>query len=282
MKYLILILALLSGCGGSAPRATPIPEKADPVVVSSTSATGSAPTVVPHYESMPAKAGERYSMKPGAGDPAEKMVIVRPPESKTKTAIIKKAEAVKKPDASLITDSIISQLSVASMAFTVPSRSNIHDPVNIQLIIDKSVEPREAERELTKSGSKVSTKIMISKIMEAKVIAPDFTISELGPSQQAMANSIPTEWNWTLIPKSPGVHDVHLIVTAIVNVDGVSTNKQIKTFDKVVTIDITVRQRFFEWFHENWKWVFSVVIGPALMVAWRQYKLLTQLDDKDE
>jgi len=170
------------------------------------------------------------------------------------------------------TDSILNQLKQASMAFVVPASVNIDSPFIIQLMINPSLTESELSQGLTKSGVKSSDKISISKIVLARVVSSDFTITPITPESQAISNIESTEWLWEVTPKKIGIQDIELTITALVSVDGEKSQRHLKTFEKIINVEITNTQILKEFIKNYWQWLWTVCLTPLLALAWRKYQ----------
>jgi hypothetical protein len=161
-------------------------------------------------------------------------------------------------------NNLSSQLFDATMAFAVPSESNIDDSIKVQLLIDVNKTAKELENELTSQGNTFSGTLKISNLVYAQLTAPDFDISKLTPETQPISSEEMTEWLWDLKPKSTGTFDVYLTINAVVEVYGIEKQRQIKTFEKRLTIQITKKQKVERWFHKNWQWAWGAILAPII------------------
>lgn len=169
-------------------------------------------------------------------------------------------------------DEVVNQLYSASMAFSAPDKANIKENITIQLLIDPSKEVKELEERLTKPGVRRGAKIKISKVIIATLSAPDFTIEQITPEEQAVAQTAPTEWLWTLIPKTIGSNDVKLTVTAVIKVDGREHKYHIKTYERTIVIEVTPQQIISNWFAKYWQWLFSTLLLPLGLWLYKRRK----------
>lgn len=182
--------------------------------------------------------------------------------------VVKKVAKVEK----VKPDSILDQLTLAAIAFSVPDFVNIKEKVSVRLLIDPTVTPEELEKNLPPSGTHNSAKVAISKIVEATVKAPDFEVTNVTPSKQAIAETAPTEWIWDLTPKAAGTYTVFLTVNAIVSVDGNSAERSIKTFEKAVQIKVTPWQVIVNFFVKYWQWIVTALVIPLGKWLWDKFK----------
>jgi hypothetical protein len=63
-----------------------------------------------------------------------------------------------------------------------------------------------------------------------------FQITAITPEVQAVSKIQETEWKWEIHPKKEGKHKLHLTLTALLEIDGRSTPRTIRTFDKVIDL----------------------------------------------
>lgn len=178
-----------------------------------------------------------------------------------------KQQRIKKPD------DVQSNLFAASLSFVLRDKANVSDDIKAQLLIDPTQGIEQLEKELTVTGQKISKKIEVSKIVVAKITAPDFEVTPITPEEQILSLNKPTEWLWTLSPKSSGVFEVNLSVTAVINARGRETTHHLKTFDKVIVIEITKGQIIKDWISKYWQWVISTLIIPLLVFFFKDYAL---------
>ena len=170
------------------------------------------------------------------------------------------------------TDTVIDQLYTASMAFSAPEKANIKENITIQLFIDPSKEVKELENSLTQPGVRRGAEIKISKVIIASLSAPDFIIEKVTPEEQAVAQTAPTEWLWTLTPKSTGKNEVKLTITAIVKVDGKEYKYHIKTYEKTMVIVVEPQQVIYDWLAKYWQWLFSTLLLPLGLWLYKRNK----------
>lgn len=159
-------------------------------------------------------------------------------------------------------EDISKQLYTANMAYTVPDRVNIKDSFKIQLLIDPTKGIGELLDALTVSGNKNARSIKVSRVVNAKITAPDFNVVEVSPADQVISNSSSTEWLWNLTPKEVGKHEINITVTALITVDGKSSTHHLKTYESSVVIDVTASQLISEWLKKYWQWLLTTFIIP--------------------
>lgn len=170
-----------------------------------------------------------------------------------------------KTDQSTVTDSVsqvTKQLFSASLAFVIPTTANIDDVIKAQLLINPIKVADELVKDLSKKGTVTQDSVRVSRIVKAAIVAPEFDVVAITEAEQALAETESTEWLWALTAKSAGAHDVTLSVTALITVDGRQTKHHLKTFEKVITIDVTPNQIVLSWLEHHWQWLISTLLIP--------------------
>jgi hypothetical protein len=167
------------------------------------------------------------------------------------------------------TDSILDQLHESTIAFNVPESVNVAEKFRIQVILDPKKQVGEVN--IKQKGIVVSSKIQVSKIITVKLIAPSFTVVTLSTEEQALAESAPTIWEWDLTPTKPGKQEVKITVDALVQVDDMSANRHITTFDQTVMIDITKQQVIVGWAKQYGQWLWSTILLPIFVFVWKRF-----------
>lgn len=170
----------------------------------------------------------------------------------------KKAETKK-------TDDWIEQLQRATVALTVPEKSNIHDDVRVELLISLQKTADDLKKDLSESGQRYAEPLFVSRIVSATITAPDFEIKKVTPERQVLSASNNTTWLWTLRPKTSGFHKIDVGVTAIVTTNNKEIDHHMKTFKKTVEIEITSTQILLQWLSEYWEWLASTIVIPLLL-----------------
>lgn len=168
------------------------------------------------------------------------------------------------------TETVSQKLFKASLAFAMLEKANVNEDIKAQLLIDPNKEVNNLTSQLTVKGTATAKEIKVSKIVKATLVAPDFNITKITEEEQILSDTEPTEWLWTLSPKSAGNHEVNLSVTAIIKIDGRESKYHLKTFDKTIVVEITKAQVLTIWLNENWKWIISTLIIPLIVFMFKE------------
>ena len=256
MLIRLLIVALLTGCA-------PLVETPTPVAVGHPAPAMAPPPPPPPARAMPVLtlADTPIALAVGSSQSSQKTGT---PKLSPNHANVRQLTPVVKADA------ISMQLKDATMAFDIPHFANVKNIVNAQLTID----PIKTVDELISSSSPTASvnQIQISKIVEVKLLAPDFKIIATSPDRQAMSEWEPTVWNWELSDAAPGKHEVHLSINAIVTIDGDRAERSLKTFEKTVVVEITPAQQLAGIVKQYWQWIWTTLLLPAGMWLWKRFK----------
>jgi len=156
---------------------------------------------------------------------------------------------------------------LANIAFNAPEKVPYGEPSYIQFVLDPNLDKTEIVKKIREKGHKVTARIKITRTMEVTLTGEDFDITPIAEEKQLIARDDTTEWTWSIVPKKPGKHRVHLVVNAIIVVDGVEM-KRSKSFDRYIEIEVTGFQSTVLFLQDNWPWlalafVPLVFIGPV-------------------
>ena len=140
-------------------------------------------------------------------------------------------------------DSLLDEMEFATIAFNAPTNVNIDDSPQIQLILSLSEAVDEIKQAIIEEGERIGATIRVSDRMEARLSGYKFQITAITPETQAVSKSQRTEWKWEISPKEEGQHKLHLTLTALLEIEGHSTPRAIRTFSKIIEVNVTVTQK---------------------------------------
>jgi len=163
-------------------------------------------------------------------------------------------------------DRILDSLARANIAFNAPETINLAASAQIQLLLSLEQSIDDLRNALTQPGEKEGAQIRVSDRMEAHLTGQNFQITAITPGEQAITSIGTTEWKWEVKPVTPGRHGLHLTLTALFEVDGKSTRRAIRTFDKTIAVDVTLSQQFSGFVARNWQWLWTALLVP--LVVW--------------
>jgi hypothetical protein len=261
IQLLLLIILLLGGCGStthsvqilSAPRPTIVREQ------------------IIHHDGVAVESNPPESHR--ASVPTN--IRIQDPTKLPKTEIVVPGGIVTENFSS---ENVSSQLYKANMVYSVPQVANIKDVIKVQLLIDPRKGLQELINSITVNGNSTGKNIKVSKIVVAKIVAPNFTVTPITAEEQILSNET-TEWLWSLEPKSSGKHEVNVSITAVIEVGDKSAKHHIKTFDSTVNVVITATQLLSDWLTKYWQWLATTLLLPGIVWTWKKINSSKQKSD---
>ena len=169
-------------------------------------------------------------------------------------------------------DEILKQLKFGNIVFNTPKKMNLHETSTIHLTLGLSQTIDELKERIQIAGIKESATIKISDRMEARLVGPNFIVSEITPAVQAVSAVDVTEWKWQIKPTSEGKQSLYLTLSAHISVNGAPTPRTIRTFDEIIEIEVTWQQRIEAFLGDNWEWFWAVILVPIFGWFWNHKK----------
>jgi hypothetical protein len=169
-------------------------------------------------------------------------------------------------------DDVLDQLETGNVAFNAPQRLNLEETAVIHLALSLSKTIADLKELITEDGEVVGHAVQVSDRMEARLTGPNFAITAITPEVQAVGRSGMTEWRWEVTPKLEGKHNLHLTLTAIIDVDGRQTQRSIRTLDYEIEIFVTWKQSLEAFLKKYWQWVWAAVLLPLIGWCWKKWK----------
>jgi hypothetical protein len=173
-------------------------------------------------------------------------------------------------------DRILERMPFGSIAFNTPKSMNLYSKALIQLLLDIKTPIEELKRYVKAEGEKAGARIRISNRMEARLSGLNFAITAITQETQAVSGAEVTEWKWEINPKSAGSQFLHLTLSAILNVEGAYTPRTIRTFDKVIEVEVTWKQKVSSFVRKNWQWFWAAILVPIVGWMWKKRRSRTK------
>lgn len=275
ISTIILSIIVLAGCASMGYNFLSVSNKVQkpaPVIETARSPVPVAPAPSPPPPPVAASRPPAYAAGSSSGSSIDRLMI-SPPGA----GVREPSGSGRPPSARVLEGSRVNVFSTqtfnVSMAFAMRDKANIDEDIKAQLLIDPRKDLEQLEKELSVNGNKFSKNIKVTKIVRATLTAPDFDVKNITEEEQFITSDQSTEWLWTLSPKSTGVYEVNLSITAILNVDGRESKHHLKTFERTITVEITHQQIISKWWSENWKWVTSTIVIPLLIFLLKDWVL---------
>ena len=162
-------------------------------------------------------------------------------------------------------------MSSANIAFNSPQTLNLDDTAEIQLLLSLKKSVEELRREITSPGPTEGAVVKVANRMQARLTGSDFQITAITPEEQAIGSNGTVQWKWEIKPLSVGRHNLHLTLTAIFNVDGATTRRSIRTFDRTIDVEVTRGQVVAGFIKNNWQWLWAAILLPVAGWLWKRW-----------
>ena len=134
---------------------------------------------------------------------------------------------------------------------------------------------RSSQEMITAAGEREGARIKVSDRMQARLSGQGFKIEAITNETQAISGVDSTEWKWEIQPTKPGRQQLHLTLSATLNVEDERIPRTVRTFERTIDVQITWPQRFSRFFGSPLQWVLTVIVIPLLGVGfhqWRQWR----------
>ena len=171
-------------------------------------------------------------------------------------------------------DRILERMEIGNIAFNAPKTMKLHDSAVIHLVLGVEREIEDIKRMIEEEGDKVGASIRVSNRMEARLSGRNFEITAINPEVQAVARREVTEWKWEIKPRTAGKQNLHLTLSALLSIEGESTPRVIRTFDRIIIVEVTIGQQAKLFVKNNWQWLWAAVLVPIVGWMWKRRKRL--------
>lgn len=169
-------------------------------------------------------------------------------------------------------DKLLGEMELGNIAYNAPTNINIDDTPQIELLISFTDTVEQLKDSIIKEGEKRGVTIKVSNRVNAHLSGKMFDITPITPEEQATSKSQQTQWLWEIDPKEVGKYKLYLTITALVEIDGKTTNRAIdKPFEDIIEVDITNSQRLNIFWDNNWQWIIATFFSICIAI-WTLYK----------
>lgn len=169
-------------------------------------------------------------------------------------------------------DEILASLEWGNIAFNTPQSMNLGDTTSIQLVLGLDTEIDDLKKEIEATGEKEGARIRVSDRMEAHLSGLKFTIIPNVPEELAVSKSEFTKWEWEVKPQAQGRQKLHLTLSVLIVIDGTSTRRTIRTFERDIEVEVTRRQWIAAFLEKNWQWLWTAALVPIAGWLWSRRK----------
>jgi len=209
-----------------------------------------------------------YGSGKAAARPNEKKVTINLPGSsspaETETSNMEDAE----PDV----DHKLANLPLGSIAFNTPETIPYGDDARIELLVSLK-EAEEQLREAVRAAGPVETaRVKISDQMEARLTGLGFRIEAITPERQAVTRGEPTQWQWQIEPNKSATLELHLTLSALIEVDGVPATRAVRTFERTIYVEVPLVHRVTDFLTGHLELLLSFVLIPVAGGVYRHVR----------
>lgn len=161
-----------------------------------------------------------------------------------------------------------SSLEKTEMDFTMDETLKLGKSSEAKLILDLS---KTSDKDELAGSNKKGEKIQISRVVVAKILAPDFNVIEvINDGRQVLNPNGPTEWRWSLTPKKVGEYKVNVTVAAVIEIGTDHAERLVKVYNQEVTVFVTPADVVKYFFTKNWQWLWSTLVLPFGLWIWKK------------
>ena len=181
------------------------------------------------------------------------------------------------PKGSETVDMALDALERSNIAFNTPTQMQLGETTTIRLLMSPSASVEELRHQIRESGApgqqiQSAEQIITGSAMQTQLTGQDFEIVANSPEVQAISYKEPTEWTWDVSPTERGKKQLHLTIIAVFKVEGEEATRQIESFDRTITVNVTWNQRLSGFISTNWEWLWTAILVPLVPWLWRKWK----------
>ena len=167
-------------------------------------------------------------------------------------------------------DKALKESITASIAYNPPTAIRLNQTVNIELLLNPSLEPSDLATQIPDSSSVVTASIQITPRMRAVLISQEDDAFIIQPvhdnSEQLISTSETTKWSWDVTAKKGGTHRITMIAYRLVKFDGQEYWREVESYKADIDVKVTLAQRLQTL---DWKWIAGTLLIPLVVFGWK-------------
>jgi hypothetical protein len=165
-------------------------------------------------------------------------------------------------------DAELAKLMTGNVAFNTPERTRVGEELSVQATLSTTLKAEELTLLVTEPGKVEAAPLKVSRRMIATLAGGSaFDISPGGPVTQWVSESEPTTWTWIVTPKTVGEQFLILTFDAIITMDGKDDKRSLRTFKKLIDVEVGWPNSLGEWMDLLKKWAEGVSYFWGLVIA---------------
>jgi hypothetical protein len=163
-------------------------------------------------------------------------------------------------------DDLMDHMVPGAVVLNAPEEMNIEETRKVRLTLSLSECVLLLMQRLSTPGEQtMGGTARVSNRMTAVLSGDMFEITAVGDKEQAVSQQNQTQWVWNIRPKKKGQHTLSVVLSALVKIEGKSTPRKIKTFDRNVEVRVTRGQVLLAFLSDNWKWLLVTLLFPVAL-----------------
>ncbi len=176
------------------------------------------------------------------------------------------------PSSTWLVEDLVSSLDWGNISFSAPPAMRYKRPTLVELLLSPSLSATALEDRLRNRSNAESAEIQVSNRMEARLTGRGFAIEDRTPELQAVTTTAVTRWAWEVTPFEHGTRILHLSLSAHIVVENHDAPFVVRTFEREITVQITISQQISGFVQNNWEWLWAAVLVPVAGWLWRRRK----------
>jgi hypothetical protein len=174
------------------------------------------------------------------------------------------------------------QLRKANIAFSTPTKLRVGDSGLVHLRLSFHVPVGVLRSQLGSGGTRTQARILASNTMEATLTGLAFKIQDISAATQLVGPNV-TDWDWEIEPVKAGRLQLHLAMTAFIDVNGQQNDYGVRTFDRtlqVQSVPVAWYTTVSHFLTNNWIWLAGIIgfLGGAIkwLIRGRRQRLVSR------
>lgn len=166
-------------------------------------------------------------------------------------------------------DRRLADLPLGNIAFNTPESIPLGESARIELLVSMKEAEEELRRAVRAAGPVESARVKISDQMEARLTGLGFRIEAITPERQAVTRGERTQWQWQIEPNKSATLELHLTLSALIEVNGAPSTRAIRTFERTIQVEVPLVHRLADVVSGNLELLTTVVLIPVAGGIWR-------------
>jgi hypothetical protein len=140
-------------------------------------------------------------------------------------------------------------------AASIAAQSHLDAPTEMRFGRTAKITYRIAQDELFKSET--AKPIRMTSLMGARLVGSGFSIREQGREDKAMDPNVVNTWSWEVTPEKAGTHELQVIVTGYLKLDGDTIPREYVAETRTVRVRVSVGS----YLRQNWLALTSLAVA---------------------